>query len=70
VPTRGLREHLLRTAELFVQGGDLVRAGVIVEFARARLGAGALSGPRWAHVTRALRPSMPVAARNSQDPRP
>ncbi len=61
VPTRLLREHLLRTAELYVSGGDLVRAGVIVEFARTRAGEAALAGPRWATVLQAIRATSSVA---------
>jgi hypothetical protein len=55
-PTRALRDHLLRTAELYLQADDRVRAGVIVQFARARAGDEALRGARWAAVTGAVRP--------------
>jgi hypothetical protein len=56
--------HLLRTAELFLTAGDSVRAGVVLEFARARAGRRGLRGPRWASVERAVRsgaPSRPEA---------
>jgi hypothetical protein len=55
VPEGRLGEHLLRTAEIYVAAGDPVRAGVVLEFARLRMGK-KLPGPRWAAVSRALRP--------------
>ena len=54
-PRRLLREHLLRTAELYLAGDDLVRTGVVDEFARTRPGERALEGPRWAAVLLAMR---------------
>jgi len=54
VPAHALEEHLLRTAELYAAGGDPVRAGVVVEFARQRAGKRGLSGARWDAVRRAL----------------
>jgi hypothetical protein len=59
VPDERLPGHLLRTAELYLAGGDAVRAGVVAEFARVRLGK-KLPGPRWAAVGRALRPARPA----------
>jgi hypothetical protein len=53
VPPRALQDHLLRTSELYLAGGDRVRAGVVLEFARARAGKKDLPGPRWAAVARA-----------------
>jgi len=55
VPAPALLGHLLRTAELFLSAGDSVRAGVVIEFARARAGRKGLPGPRWASVARAVR---------------
>jgi hypothetical protein len=52
VPAAVLVPHLLQTAELYLAGGDRVRAGVVLEFARARAGR-RLTGPRWAAVARA-----------------
>lgn len=52
VPPRALPEHLLRTCELYLAGGDRVRAGVVLEFARSRLGRKGLAGPRWAAIAR------------------
>ena len=60
-PPRALNEHLLRTAELFLRGGDDIRAGVIVEFARARAGKGGLRGERWAAVVRSTSGARPEA---------
>jgi hypothetical protein len=59
VPAHALPEHLLWTAELYVEGGDRIRAGVIHEFARARAGKRGLQGARWAAVARALAPQTP-----------
>lgn len=47
-----LPDHLARTAELYLEGGDLVRASVVVEFARTRLGRPGFAAPRWARIAR------------------
>jgi hypothetical protein len=52
-PAADLDGHLLRTSELYLLAGDRVRAGVVVEFARARAGKKGLRGSRWAAVARA-----------------
>jgi len=62
VPAHELPGHLLRTSELYLAGGDRVRAGVVLEFARARAGKKGLVGKRWAAVARA------VAGRGSPSP--
>lgn len=49
-----LAGHLLRTAELYLAGGDRARADVVAEFARVRLGPKALAGTRWARLRRTL----------------
>ncbi len=54
VPAHDLRDHLLRTSELYLAGGDRVRAGVVLEFARARAGKKGLVGSRWAAVVRGV----------------
>ncbi len=54
VPHAALPEHLLRTAELYLEADDRVRAGVVLEFARARSSRTALASPRWVKVTRAV----------------
>jgi hypothetical protein len=48
----GLGEHLLRTAEMYLQADDVVRARVVVDYADTRGGgkASGFSGPRWAAV--------------------
>lgn len=52
----GLGEHLLRTAELYIQAGDLVRARVVVDYADTRgTKGGGFGGPRWAAVRHELR---------------
>jgi len=52
VSERDLPEHLLRTAELYLAAGDAVRAGVIADYAHARL-RGRIGGARWGSVDRA-----------------
>jgi hypothetical protein len=69
-PATELTEHLLRTAELYLETGDRVRAGVVIEFASARGGEKALQGPRWSAVRRRLvaaPPRLPAAARPGLD---
>jgi hypothetical protein len=56
-----LPAHLLRTAELYLAGGDPIRAAVVAEYARVRAGK-RLPGPRWAAVSRALRASRAAPA--------
>jgi hypothetical protein len=52
----GLGEHLLRTSEMYLQAGDLVRARVVVDYADTRAGKNnGFSGPRWAAVRNELR---------------
>jgi hypothetical protein len=69
VPARELQEHLLRTAGLYLAGGDRVRAGVVLEFARARAGA-KLSGERWAALARALAGQQGAPPRSDSVPPP
>jgi hypothetical protein len=64
VPASALPAHLLRTAELFLAAGDTVRAGVVLEFARARAGRKRLAGRRWASVARSVR----AGARAPEEP--
>ncbi len=54
VPKTELEDHLNRTARLFLDAGDEVRAAVIVDFARARLGKARLTRPEWKEVTESL----------------
>jgi hypothetical protein len=62
-----LPEHLLHTAELYAEGGDRVRAGVVYDFARARAGARGLAGARWAAVAKAIGArTKAVAVRNGK----
>jgi hypothetical protein len=52
----GLGEHLLRTTEMYIQAGDLVRARVVVDYADTRGGKNSgFSGPRWVAVRNQLR---------------
>jgi hypothetical protein len=64
VDAADLPAHLLGAAELYVEAGDLVRAAVVLDFARTRLAPDALRGPRWAAVARATarRPAPPQRA--------
>jgi hypothetical protein len=47
-----LPDHLARTAELYIEGGDLVRASVVVEFARTRLSQPELASARWVRIAK------------------
>ena len=53
----GLGEHLLRTAELYLAAGDVVRARVVVDYADTRSGprATGFTGPRWVAVRNGVR---------------
>jgi hypothetical protein len=46
----GLGEHLLRTAEFYLQADDLVRARVVLDYADTRLNRATLQSARWAAV--------------------
>lgn len=52
VPADALTEHLLRTAELYVEAGDPVRARVVVDFLEARREGAVRRGARWAALLR------------------
>lgn len=52
-----LEAHLHHAARLYVQGGDRIRAGVIVDYVRFRFGAPRLETPRWRHLADRLDPS-------------
>src|SRR3990172_3877205 len=67
-PAADLEGHLLRTSELYLLAGDRVRAGVVVEFARARAGEKGLRGSRWAAVARAAAAPRAAAARRGGAP--
>jgi hypothetical protein len=52
----GLGDHLLRTAELYLAAGDLVRARVVVDYADTRGGRNnGFTGPRWLAVRNQVR---------------
>ena len=53
----GLADHLLRTAELYLAAGDLVRARVVVDYADTRSGGrnSGFVGPRWVAVRNQVR---------------
>jgi hypothetical protein len=57
-------EHLMRTAELFLAGGDRPRAQLLLDYADSRLSPRQLGGSRWAAVRRGLaspeEPGTPV----------
>ncbi len=61
-PATKLDAHLRRTAELYLEGDDRVRAGVIVDFARGRLSRGALGSKAWLAIHQRLLPSKEVDA--------
>lgn len=43
-------DYLLRTAEMYLQGKDTVRARLVVEFAESRLGRASMTSARWRSV--------------------
>lgn len=55
----GLAEHLLRTTEMYIQAGDLVRARVVVDYADTRDTRGGrnsgFAGPRWQAIRNQLK---------------
>jgi hypothetical protein len=54
VPLADMPEHLVRTAELFLAGGDRARAQLLLDYAESRLLRRQLSGGRWAGVRKGL----------------
>ncbi len=60
VTTAQLPDHLARTAELYLEGGDPVRASVVVEFARTRLGRPELASPRWTRIAKGASTRAPA----------
>jgi hypothetical protein len=70
VPPERQGAHLLRIAQLYVDGGDRVRADEVFRFARTRLPRPELSSAGWTAVARALRvrPSSPSPATAAADP--
>ncbi len=52
VPPAALSDHLARATELYLVGGDRVRAAVLLDFARSRLASSELASPRWTRITR------------------
>lgn len=64
-----LPDHLARTAELYLEGGDTSRASVVVEFARSRLGPAQLGSPRWIRILQdsSRRPAPKPAVRAGPD---
>ncbi|AKU93032.1 hypothetical protein [Vulgatibacter incomptus] len=65
-PRSLLGAHLLRTAQLYLQAGDRVRASVILEFADERLGKKVLASRPWAQV----RASVESAEASPETPPP
>ena len=64
-----LPDHLAKTAELYLQGGDTARASVVVEFARSRLGPAQLASARWVRIIQdtSRRPAPQQAVRPGPD---
>ena len=54
VPAAALPDHLLRAAELFLQGNELARARVVVEYLSTRVGKQRPPGARWVAVQQSL----------------
>ncbi|MFO0580812.1 MAG: hypothetical protein U0229_00920 [Anaeromyxobacter sp.] len=55
IPAARQGEHLLHVGQLYLAGGDRVRAGEILRFARTRLTKRELATPAWTALARALR---------------
>ena len=60
VPAGLLPDHLARATELYLSGGDRVRAGVLLDFARSRLPKAELASARWTRIARGLSPRAPA----------
>jgi hypothetical protein len=54
VPAAALSDHLLRAAELFLQGSEIARARVVVEYLSTRAGKQRPPGARWLAVQKSL----------------
>jgi hypothetical protein len=54
VPPAGLSDHLLRSAELFLQGSEIARARVVVEYLSTRIGKQRPQTARWIAVQKSL----------------
>lgn len=63
-----LEAHLLETARLYRQGGDAVRAGFVVDYARSRLGPKVVRRRGWRRVV--APPAPPRAVVAAADPAP
>lgn len=60
VPPGALNDHLLKALGDYLDAGDAVRAGVIADFARSRLGDKALTSAAWRKALGALGPVKPA----------
>jgi hypothetical protein len=67
VPAARLGDHLARAGELYLEGGDRIRASVVLEFARSRLPRAQMESPRWTRLSRAVA-ARPGAAAHAQPP--
>jgi hypothetical protein len=56
IPAPQLPDHLLRTAELYLDGEDRIRAGMIYDFAESRLRKATMATARWKAVWAATFP--------------
>ncbi|WP_248345014.1 hypothetical protein [Anaeromyxobacter paludicola] len=68
VPAAQLPAHLLRQAELYLQGNDRARASVVVEFVRAHNKGKLHPDPRWAKVVEGIEQRPGVLPTQLRDP--
>lgn len=68
VAPEALGPHLLRVAELYLEGGDRTRAEEILRFARTRLPARELASPGWLRLRAACSAPRPAPAASAPDP--
>ena len=54
VPVSMLSDHLVLSAEIFIQGQNWARAELVVEYAQTRLDKKAMATPRWAKIMRTV----------------
>lgn len=68
VPPPMLPEHLLRAAELFLEGDDVARTRLVIEYARTRIGK--RTSPRWIAVEKKLLALASAEDQERQEPIP
>jgi hypothetical protein len=65
-----LPDHLLRAAELYLEGSDLARARLIVEYAQTRLARKSLGSARWVAAQKELVARLAAGESSGPEPAP